>query len=63
MKSMMRRLHEITNGKGSARILFGHMNDFSTFEKLPMATGWALSYNYKRVGFADYNFLKELEVQ
>ncbi len=62
MRSMMRRLHEITEGKGSDRILFGNMSDFSTFEKLPLPTGWALSYDYKRVGFPDFNFLKELKV-
>ena len=63
MKSMMRRLHEITDGRGSDRILFGHMSDFSTFEKLPEATGWALSYDYKRAGHPDFNFLRELRVQ
>jgi hypothetical protein len=63
MNSMMRRLGEITNGKGSDRILFGHMSDFSTFEKLPLATGWALSYDYKRVGFENFNFFKELKVK
>ena len=63
MRSMMRRLAEITQGRGSDRILFGHMSDFSTFEKLPQASGWALSYAYKRVGYPDFNFLEQLQVK
>ena len=62
MRSMMRRPHDITDGKGSDRILFACMSDFASFIKLPPATGWGLSYNYQRVGFEDFNFLRELGV-
>lgn len=63
MLNMMDDLDRITNGRGSDRILFAHMNDFSTFEKVPEANGWALACDYKRVGFKDYNFLEELGIK
>lgn len=72
MRNMMKLLHRVTKGKGSERILFGYMSDFSTYEAIPEATGWALTYNYKRVGpnFGkktesddNFNFLEELGIE
>ena len=48
MNSIMRRLAEIRTARDRIGILFGNMSDFSTFEKLPLASGWRFHTTIER---------------
>ena len=63
MRSLMRVVEEITDGKGSAMFLFTHMPDFASFESFPPADDSMLTRNWKRVGHRDFNILRELGLQ
>lgn len=62
MRSLMRIVEKVTNGKGSKRHLFTHIPDFASFEAFPPADGSMLTRNWKRVSFPDFRILDELGI-
>ena len=60
MRSLMRTVDEVTQGKGSTMFLFTHVSDFASFECFPPADGSMLTRDWKRVGFPDFNIPQEL---
>jgi hypothetical protein len=60
MRSLMRIVEKVMNGKSSKRHLFTHMPDFASFAAFPPANGSMLTRNWKRVGYPDVNIVEEL---
>jgi len=59
MQDAMNLLLEIKPG-GVANFLFINLPDFTTWEKYPPPTGWALRTSYQRAGHPPFNILGEL---
>ena len=63
MHSIMREVEKATGGRGSKRFLFKTIPDFSSFESFPPADGAMLTTPWKRVGYPDFDILRELGVK
>ncbi|MDP2367256.1 hypothetical protein [Rhodoferax sp.] len=60
LKSIMRQLLKLTDGKGSQKILFKHIPDFASYGSLPAATGHMLTEPWERAGHESFDILKEI---
>jgi len=61
MQSIMKLLLKLTDGKGSERILFKCVDDFSSFASFPPATGHMLTEPWERAAFPPFDILKAIE--
>lgn len=55
MRSMMRLLLKLTDGRGSRHILFKHIDDFASYAPFPPATGHMLTEPWERAGHDPYS--------
>ena len=60
MRSMMRLLLKLTDGRGSRHILFKHVADFASYAPFPPATGHMLTEPWERVGHTPFSILDAL---
>lgn len=62
MRSMMRLLLKLTEGKGSRHILFKQLDDFTTFSSFPPATGHMLTVPWQRAGCDPFDISEAIGV-
>ena len=60
MRSIMKLLLKLTDGKGSKHILFKHIPDFASYENFPPATGHMLTEPWERAGYEPLDILEVL---
>ena len=60
LQSIMKLLLKLTDSRGSERVLFKHVDDFSSFANFPPATGHMLTEPWHRVGFPPFEIPKEI---